>query len=508
MKSGIILLMLLFCFGCTDLLRVEPENSLTFGNITEEKDIEALTYGVGAGVREMVCWNALLQVEKGAYADEVDESRRGARMLELEAGTADLWEPWYQVIMGAQNVLDYVDVVDMSGERRDFYKGQAYFFKALAYFDLVRRWGDCILQKGGISWEPVAKTPWPLVCDFAIEMAEQAAGLLPPHDKLTDCNGNAIFSKSTPCQGAAYALLAHLCAWKAGGKYFAAAADRNYDEKKLWEKAEQAYTKVIDSPLYGLVSTPEEVCASVLVGNSKEGVYETVMKDYYNEVGKRVFSLGTNYVGYPVRPEYTPGIVQDFTFRIFTASVRKMFPGADTRKYAWFYDLDGMDTLDKGITGGFAYPYKERSVNVTVTGSKKKFASFNANRVWWRLADIYLLRAECRVHLGGDKLEGAVNDLNVIRRRANAGLYQVIEDNGDLQMTVFREREKELLMEGHRYYDIIRNGLDYVRTFLEGGYRTATQQDYIDGAFFLMNKSVDFKENPLMRQNLYWLKRQ
>lgn len=128
----------------------------------------------------MVCWNALLQVEKGAYADEVDESRRGARMLELEAGTADLWEPWYQVIMGAQNVLDYVDVVDMSGERRDFYKGQAYFFKALAYFDLVRRWGDCILQKGGISWEPVAKTPWPLVCDFAIEMAEQAAGLLPP----------------------------------------------------------------------------------------------------------------------------------------------------------------------------------------------------------------------------------------------------------------------------------------------------------------------------------------
>ena len=112
------------------------------------------------------------------------------------------------------------------------------------------------------------------------------------------------------------------------------------------------------------------------------------------------------------------------------------------------------------------------------------------------------------MHLGGDKLEGAVNDLNVIRRRANAGLYQVIEDNGDLQMTVFREREKELLMEGHRYYDIIRNGLDYVRTFLEGGYRTATQQDYIDGAFFLMNKSVDFKENPLMRQNLYWLKRQ
>ena len=156
MKLIVILLCMSFFVGCTDLLRVEPENSLTFGNITKEKDVEALVYGVGAGVRDMVCWNALLQVEKGAYADEADESRRGARMLELEAGTADLWEAWYQVIMGAETVLSHVDVVEMPNERRQFYKGQAYFFKALAYFDLIRRWGDCILQKGGINWNP-----WP-----------------------------------------------------------------------------------------------------------------------------------------------------------------------------------------------------------------------------------------------------------------------------------------------------------------------------------------------------------
>lgn len=134
MKSIVILLCMLFFIGCTDLLRVEPENSLTFGNITKEKDVEALVYGVGASVRDMVCWNALLQVEKGAYADEVDESRRGARMLELEAGTADLWEPWYQVIMGAETVLEHVDIVEMPSERRQFYKGQAYFFQSFGLF--------------------------------------------------------------------------------------------------------------------------------------------------------------------------------------------------------------------------------------------------------------------------------------------------------------------------------------------------------------------------------------
>ena len=488
------------------MLRVEPENSLTFGNITTENDIESLTLGVGSSVRNMVCWNALLQMEKGEYADECDDSRRGARMLELEAGTADNWEVQYQVIMGAQNVLDYVDIIDMPGGRKDFYRGQAYFFKALGYFDLLHRFGDCILQTDGVNWAPVEKTPWPDVCEYAIEMAERAVELLPEFDKLEDCNGETITSKSTPCKGAANALLAQLCAWKAGCKWFAREEDKDYDEMLYWEKAEKACTEVIESPLYELAADPEEVCSSVLVGNSKEGIYETVMLDWYNEVGARVYSMGTDYVGYPVRPDYTAGIVKDFTLRIYTSSVREMYPGNDKRKYAYFYDLDGMDAEDKEITGGFAYPYKERSVNITVSGTKKKFASFNSNKIWWRLADIYLLRAEARCHLG-DK-DGAIADMNEIRERAGAELYSASEYGGDLQMAIFKEREKELLMEGYRYYDIMRNGLAYVQQFLEGGYKTASVQDYVDGAFFLMNDELDFKENPLMRQNLYWLKRQ
>ena len=506
MKKLYLILLMVGLWSCDDMLRVEPENSLTFGNITTENDIESLTLGVGSSVRNMVCWNALLQMEKGEYADECDDSRRGARMLELEAGTADNWEVQYQVIMGAQNVLDYVDIIDMPNGRKNFYRGQAYFFKALGYFDLLHRFGDCILQTDGVNWAPVAKTPWPDVCEFAIEMAERAVELLPEFDKLEDCNGEVITSKSTPCKGAANALLAQLCAWKAGCKWFAREEDRDYDEMLYWEKAEKACTEVIESPLYELAADPEEVCSSVLVGNSKEGIYETVMLNWYNEVGARVYSMGTDYVGYPVRPDYPAGIVKDFTLRIYTSSVREMYPGNDKRKYAYFYDLDGMDAEDKEITGGFAYPYKERSVNISVSGSKKKFASFNSNKIWWRLADIYLLRAEARCHLG-DK-DGAIADMNEIRERAGAELYNASEYGGDLQMAIFKEREKELLMEGYRYYDIMRNGLAYVQQFLEGGYKTATVQDYIDGAFFLMNDELDFKENPLMRQNLYWLKRQ
>ena len=61
-----------------------------------------------------------------------------------------------------------------------------------------------------------------------------------------------------------------------------------------------------------------------------------------------------------------------------------------------------------------------------------------------------------------------------------------------------------MLFEGQRYYDIIRNG--YVRRELDGGYKTASDQDFIDGALFLTLDERAFVRNPLMRQNKYWLK--
>lgn len=134
----------------------------------------------------------------------------------------------------------------------------------------------------------------------------------------------------------------------------------------------------------------------------------------------------------------------------------------------------------------------------------KFLSNINQNKIWWRLADIILLRAECRARLGGEYIAGAMEDLNTIRRRANAKLYSSSEYGGDLRYAIFKEREKELLMEGYRYYDVIRNG--YVRTELEEGFRKASDQDFIDGCFFNAIESGAFNKNTLMRQNSYWLR--
>ena len=61
---------------------------------------------------------------------------------------------------------------------------------------------------------------------------------------------------------------------------------------------------------------------------------------------------------------------------------------------------------------------------------------------------------------------GAIADLNKIRDRAKAKRYSESEYDGNLRYAIFKEREKELLMEGTRYFDVLRNG--YIkRSFTE-----------------------------------------
>ena len=60
-------------------------------------------------------------------------------------------------------------------------------------------------------------------------------------------------------------------------------------------------------------------------------------------------------------------------------------------------------------------------------------------------------------------------------------------------------------MEGQRYYDVIRNG--YYATELYGGFRKVSLQDIRDGVFFNAIADKEFGDNPLARQNTYWLRR-
>lgn len=510
-----ILVLGMNCISCVDTLDMTPENSVTFMNTFEtERELEIGIMGAEAAVRnEAVSLDLIFLCE---YSDYFDEGDYSLLQEHSPGGYTRDWSWFYDVISYANVPLPYVDKIEMTQEKRDYYKGQIYFFKAFAYLHIVRQCGDCILIRDEVEMTPLGQTSWIKVIDYAIDLAKEAVKLLPEWDQLTDAKGNAVTHRARPCKGAANALLAHLCAWKAGCKYMAKPEDRNYDEEELWKIAEQACSDVIKrEDIYELAGTPEDMCVSTLAGNSKESIFESIFRNYWDELAQTKWgqdmamtSMAMRFQGYPVVTGATMSDIQYMSYRIKNETVEKMFPEGDLRRDAWFYRYEYMrDSVDTDITGGYAYPYKYRQAHVSTDGGTGggTFINFDANKIWWRLADIILLRAECRARLGGSYLQGAIDDLNTIRTRANAKLYNASENGGNLRYTIFKEKEKEFLIEGGRWFDVLRNG--YYKTELYGGFRSVSAQDIIDGVFFGVLQESCFRDNTLLRQNTYWKRR-
>ena len=173
---------------------------------------------------------------------------------------------------------------------------------------------------------------------------------------------------------------------------------------------------------------------------------------------------------------------------------------SDERRDEYFYKLDSMAGVSTSVTQGAAYISKWRGVITNVGGSGDgTLKAYEDNEILIRLADIILLRAEVKVKTGDT--QGAINDLNTIRARAGAPLYSASE--GDLQEAIAKERDKELFLEaGIRFYDIIRNGT--FREKLRGKFKTLTDQDVADGAYYLPVGNGAFTNNTLMKQTVYW----
>lgn len=504
--------------ACEDWVELRPENSVTFNNAFDtEKDIESALFATEQRVRVDMTGASWHPQLRGEFSDYRSVSSNDLLVEPKLNNYTEQWSWNYNVIASANVSLPYLNRVDMPQERRDFYAGEIAFFKAFAYLDLIRRWGDCVLIREEVELKPIGKTTWPRVADYAIGLAQEAVRLLPEWNLLKEASGNPVNHRARPCKGAANAVLAHLCAWKAGCKYMALPADRDYDEKALWEIAEKACSAIIGQrDIYDLESTPEEVCTRTFVDGGKECVFESVFQGFWNEIGSmnenNSTNLGRFYEAYPAITGAKQADNQKTTYRLLNTTVREMFAAnvvgeetlTDLRRDAWFYDFENMETLDMKINGGYAYPYKWRYARVATEGYiAGEFINFDQNKTWWRLADIYLLRAECRARLNDGP--GAIVDLNTIRDRAKARPYDVSEYGGDLRYAIYKEREKELLMEGNRYFDVLRNG--YYKTELYGNFRTVSDQDVVDGVFFNSLEEPLFWDNPLMRQNTYWLKR-
>ena len=520
MRKIFIYLLLLPLFSCDDFLTVESENDVTYVNYFKtESDVEAVIINMMAneirGWGTKILANISLQDIAALPCDDFynEKERNLESSVFMNPNRMDSWGGLYSIIGNADMLIDNAYRFEgITQERKEFWLAQANFMKALSYFEIACKWGDAPIPPSSTAKDPIVKSPAKAVLEKAIECAEEAL-VLPTYDKLVNSKGSELTSKQYASIGTVKTLLANIYAWMGG----------LYGENAYWEKAEQYASDVIDWKC-GFYKLEPDV-ASLLTKTlgrgrvSDETIFaiEVTEKDFNYARHSLMWYLypGIALNTYPYfdsRPDQVENI-GSMTARISVETVNEMFPEEeDVRRDSFWYNLgkvsywkitgwddEGKPVDSVEIVSDYAFFYKWHDViRTTDVLNEGEIENVEGNRVIWRLADLKLLRAECRARL---KMSTAVDDLNDVRKRAGLSEYTGSSDSEVLRREIFAERDRELFGEGQRYFDIVRNGyLDK----LSVAYQMLKKEDITRGALYLPVNEKAFNNNELMTQNIYW----
>lgn len=537
--------------SCDKLIDVVPENALTYNNAFETPLEVESALNTALGIATSLTAQASRQEIAGMYFNGANPNlwNNGAQTpliahlwTEDRRGGAN-WVGHYHLI-GWCNIVESNTSKDFPAAAKSYLLGEAAFFKAYAYFDLGRSFGFApIIPDNDYEAKQLPASSELEVLAKAESYALKAFETLPRFADLTYMDGTKITNKMYGSKETAAALLANIYAWRASALLDYPDAERQKD----YAQAEKYASMLIDGDFKGYATLEPDIRS--LTDNTlnsrtgKEVVWEVDFNiKYIKAMPIEPLYTANNMFGHP----YKFGAAEaDVPYTISCKRILDLYGGLETTderldihfpetrtRYDASQDEEALKP-DTPITvrwvsfgpgglwikpvfeGGFplvapnrAYvnKFNKQFIHSSRPDIPKRFYNFDVNKIIWRLADLILLRAEVRNFMG--KTSEAISDLNMIRARAKAALYPTPEDTkGDLQFAIFHERERELIYENHRWWDIRRNR-GYHRVFLPSAYRKVTDQEIRDGAFYYPSPDEAGEYNVLFVPNKYWFSRQ
>lgn len=395
--------------SCDSFLDVEPKASISDEQtIYDKASAETALRGVYNAVANANYYGTSFQSIGYLSGDNIQWTGSQSQVQEFinhkvnaeNATVSNAWIAIYATINRANQVISKVPAVTdptLTDALKNPIVGEAYFIRALAYFDLARTWGGVPLITQPTS------TPSENSGIKRSTQAETYAQVLKDLD-------------------AAEPLLAETVnRYHATRKTVWALKSRYYLYQKDWAKAEEYATKVIADAANYKVLTPY----NAFFASNVRGTQESVFEIFYNGTSEINDHRGQ------WQPQTNGGTRQWAPNDAFVTLVNDPLKGGNRST------LVAKDNQNRWY-GNLYY----RS-----PGSDPSYVI--------RIAELYLIRAEAQAQQA--KLTDAATDLNLIRSRA--GLPATAAATKDeLLLAVENERRIEFALEPHRWFDLVRTG--------------------------------------------------
>ncbi len=443
MKNILKLPYILFLTVSCNLLEEEPENFFSEDNFYRTQlDAES---AINAAYRPLA---ASPSPDNGVYNDCLwyladlasDNTTTGPTEADLERSQIDnftfdatnavfmrTWSASYDGINKANIVLEKVPPISFDRpERKETVLGEAYFLRALYYFNLARLFGDVPLltepftaldQEQQPSRSATEQVYEQIIAD--LRMAEEQ---LPPQWSGDD------IGRAT--KGATTALMAKV-----------------FLTQENWSDAVTKAQEVMSSGQYALFDTYEEVFLSSQSlepahnENGIESIFEVQMRSN-QELRNRLVSSLAPQGSFIINSGRSPG---DGIY-VPTESFYAAYANEDARK-AWNfinrYEGPNGDTVE--VQPHF-YKYRDPGM-----GS----ASSSNNYYVLRYADVLLMFAEATNEVSGPTI-AAYDAINQVRTRAGLSTLAPGLSSDAFRDAVLQERALEFPWEGHRWFDLVR----------------------------------------------------
>lgn len=464
-----------------DFLDQSPSNQVTTeGAFNEIGDVATATNGLYALMASTYYYNASMFLYGDLKADGMvptywSSGRTSYRYYFYEhsatvPNNGGLWGRPYYIVRNAYNIIDAINSGKIAGDQAalNTYKGEALASIALCYFDLTRVFGYPYAKNNGsspgvpilehaINYGTVVNRNTVAECyDFIIKTLKEAIPLLPT--TKTDGRINAY---------AARALLARTYLY----------CEKNAE---AFETADKLIQDLRGNGMYYLTSNSNYVAMFNHDNKFNNEALFQIANTTSSNPGRDGLSYLMHWWGYAA-----VAVADDFYKKTYT-------DGNDVRrKLVESYYNSGSD--------------ENYYILIKYPGPDNYWTpAFTNNYTVLRLSEVYLIAAEAGLKAGGNYRPYALDYLNAIVKRGNPS--RSVNDANFTLDRVLQERSIELIGEGHRYFDLLRNGKKIVRTGAKHLQGAPAEIDWNYHKCVLPIQREEFTFNPDMEQNEGYMK--